>query len=114
MTSACYYVSPSMTMKADWANARIACQMEGGDLAVIHTQEENDFILGKDSSKSLYKYFVGLAIPDAPPIGNIFFEMIWIGARCDTGCGLGVFWNPANYMNIDNTPVYFSYRNMRK
>ena len=113
MTSACYYVSP-LTMKANWHDARTACQMEGGDLAVIHTQEENDFILGKDSSKNLYKYFVGLAIPGALPVGGIFDDMIWIGARCDTGCAGGVFWNPANFMNIDNTPVYFSYRNMRK
>ena len=42
-TGRCFWVSDTNT--ANWADARTACQLEGGDLAVMETVELYDYVI---------------------------------------------------------------------
>ena len=44
-TSRCYWMSTAAD--ADWSTARANCQLQGGDLAVMETEELWDFVVGK-------------------------------------------------------------------
>ena len=43
-TSRCYWMSTAGS--ADWSTGRTSCQSQGGDLAVIDTEELWDFVIG--------------------------------------------------------------------
>ena len=43
-TGRCYWISDAA--KGDWAAGREACQSEGGDLAVMETEELFNYVLG--------------------------------------------------------------------
>ena len=47
-TGRCYWLG---TGSASWGDARTACQSQGGDLAVIETEELYDYVLSK------FRYF---------------------------------------------------------
>lgn len=111
LTSACYYVSPSAT-SVTWNDARAACMADGGDLAVIRSPEENNFVLSEFTVTSLpFPHFAVLAEMEPPPyITDPFVRGVpWIGVSCSgpTGCGGGLAWIMANYMYVDGTPVSF-------
>lgn len=110
MITACYYVSP-LADKLTWANARIACMADGGDLVVIHDDDLNNYILSRTFPRILHSpYFIGLAEPDAPVDAFVYTDTVWLGMRCATLCGSGAAYNMANYMNIDASPVWFLFQ----
>ena len=59
----CYYISDSNT-KASWTGARQACQQQGGDLAVLETQNIYDEvkILHRSTNKYEGKYLESIEI----------------------------------------------------
>ena len=49
----CYYVIDTPTLK--WSEARTTCQKRGGDLAIIRSEDENNFIFALLKNKKTVK-----------------------------------------------------------
>ena len=77
--NSCYHVKDTPTLK--WSDARTTCQNLGGDLAIIRSQDENNFIL-----ELLYNQTM---------VQN---EGAWLGLKRKTSAGDKFYW-------IDDTPL---------
>ena len=79
----CYYVISTPTVK--WSDARTKCQNHTGDLAIIRSEDENNFVLNLLKNKK-----------------TVQIEGAWLGLKRNTSAGNEFYW-------IDGTPVAGQY-----
>ena len=77
--NSCYYVIDTPTLK--WSDARTTCQTRGGDLAIIRSEDENNFILELLKNQKTVKR-----------------EGAWLGLYRKPWAGRPFYW-------IDDTPL---------
>ena len=70
--NSCYHVIDTPTL--NWSDARTTCQNLGGDLAIIRSQDENDFILDMLNKQQTVQNF-GAWIGLYRKVDNMFY---WI------------------------------------
>ena len=71
--NSCYHVIDTPT--ANWSDARTTCQNQGGDLAIIRSQDENNFILELLNNQTMAQK-----------------EGAWLGLKRKTSAGDEFYW----------------------